>query len=57
MQIRDFEIKNVKFPNKTTIFQRDITCLNRIQVNLKLYKKQKRQKKKLAEKHFESQGL
>ena len=31
------EIKIVNFADNTTIFLRDITCLNRIQVILKLY--------------------
>ena len=36
-QIGDHEIKIVNFADDTTIFLRDITCLNRIQVILKLY--------------------
>ena len=37
IQIGDHEIKIVNFVDDTTIFLRDITCLNRIQVILKLY--------------------
>ena len=37
MQIGDHEIKLVNFADDTTIFLRDIACLNRIQVILKLY--------------------
>ena len=37
MQIGDHEIKTVNFADDTTIFLRDITCLNGIQVILKLY--------------------
>ena len=37
IQIGDHEIKIVNFAVDTTIFLRDITCLNRIQVILKLY--------------------
>ena len=37
MQIGDYEIKNVNFPGSIIIFQRDIACLNWIQVILKLY--------------------
>ena len=36
-QIGNREIKIVNFADNTTIFLRDITCLNRIQVILKLY--------------------
>ena len=39
MQTGEHEIKIVNFTNNTTIFLRDITCLNRIQVNLRLYEK------------------
>ena len=46
-QIGDHEIKTVSLADNTTIFvERDITCLNRIQVILKLYK---RCKDKLAQ--------
>ena len=41
MQIGDHEIKIVNFTDNTTIFLRDITCLNRIQVILRLYEKDK----------------
>ena len=41
MQTGEHEIKIVNFTNNTTIFLRDITCLNRIQVNLRLYEKNK----------------
>ena len=37
MQIGDYEIKNVNFPGSIIIFQRDIACLDWIQVILKLY--------------------
>ena len=37
MQREDHEIKITNFADSTTIFLRDITCLNRIQVVLKLY--------------------
>ena len=37
IQIRDHEIKIVNFVDDTTIFLRDITCLNRIQVILEFY--------------------
>ena len=37
MQREDHEIKIINFADSTTIFLRDITCLNRIQVVLKLY--------------------
>ena len=37
IQIGDHEIKIVKFADDTTIFLRDITCLDRMQVTLKLY--------------------
>ena len=40
-QIGDCEIKIVNFTDNTTIFLRDITCLNRIQVILRLYGKDK----------------
>ena len=39
IQIGDHEIKIVNFTDNTTIFLRDITCLNRIQVILRLYEK------------------
>ena len=39
IQIEDNEIKIVNFTDNTTIFLRDITCLNRIQVILRLYEK------------------
>ena len=41
IQIRDHEIKIVNFTDNTTIFLKDITCLNRIQVILRLYEKDK----------------
>ena len=37
MPIGDHEIKIVNFADSTTIFLKDITCLDRIQVILKLY--------------------
>ena len=37
IQVGDHEIKIVNFAENTTIFLRDITCLNRIQIILKLY--------------------
>ena len=37
IQIGDHEIKIVDFTDDTTIFLRDITCLYRIQMILKLY--------------------
>ena len=37
MEIGDHEIKTVNFADDTSIFLRDITCPNRIQVILKLY--------------------
>ena len=40
IQIGDHEIKMVNFSDNT-IFLRDITCLNRIQVILRLYEKDK----------------
>ena len=41
MQTGEHEIKIVNFTDNTTIFLRDITCLNRIQVILRLYEKDK----------------
>ena len=41
IQIGDHEIKIVNFADNTTIFLRNITCLNRIQVILRLYEKDK----------------
>ena len=41
MQIGDHEIKIVNFTENTTIFLRDITCLKRIQMILRLYEKDK----------------
>ena len=41
MQIGDHEVKIVNFTGNTTIFLRDITCLNRMQVILRLYEKDK----------------
>ena len=41
IQIGDHEIKIVKLTNNATIFLIDITCLNRIQVVLRLYEKYK----------------
>ena len=42
IQIGDHKIKIVNFADNTTIFlRRDITCLNRIQVILKLYENAK----------------
>ena len=39
IQIGDHEIKIVNFTDNTIIFLRDITCLNRMQVILRLYEK------------------
>ena len=41
IEIWNHEIKIVNFTDNTTIFLRDITCLNRIQVILRLYEKDK----------------
>ena len=41
IHIGDHEIKTVNFSDDTTIFLRDITCLNWIQVILKLYENAK----------------
>ena len=41
IQIGGHEIKIVTFTDNTTIFLRDITCLNRIKVILRLYEKDK----------------
>ena len=41
IQIGDNDIKIVNFADNTTIFLRDITCLNRIQVILKPYENAK----------------
>ena len=41
IQIGDHEIKIVNFTENTTIFLRDITCLNRTQVILRLCEKDK----------------
>ena len=41
IQIGDHEVKIVNFTDNTIIFLRDITCLNRIQVILRLYEKDK----------------
>ena len=41
IQIGDHVIKVVNFADNTTIFLRDITCLNRIQVILKPYENAK----------------
>ena len=41
IRITDHEIKIVSFADNTTIFLRDISCLNRIQVILKLYENAK----------------
>ena len=41
IEIWNDEIKIVNFTDNTTIFLRDITCLNRIQVILRLYEKDK----------------
>ena len=41
IQIGDHEIKIINFTDNTTIFLRDITCPNRIQVILRLYEKYK----------------
>ena len=41
VQIGDHEIKRVNITDNTAIFLRDITCLNMIQVILRLYEKDK----------------
>ena len=41
IQIGDHDIKIVNFADNTTIFLRDITCLNRIQLILKPYENAK----------------
>ena len=41
IQIGDHEIKRVNFTDNTTIFLSDITCLNKMQVILRLYEKDK----------------
>ena len=41
IHIGDHEIEIVNFTDNTTIFLRDITCLNRIKVILRLYEKDK----------------
>ena len=41
IQIGDHEIKIVSFAINTAIFLRDITCLNRMQVILKLHENEK----------------
>ena len=41
IRIGDHEIKIVHFTDNTTIFLRDITCLNRMQVILRLNEKDK----------------
>ena len=41
IQIGDHEIKIVNFTDNTKIFLRDITCLNWMQVILRLYEKDK----------------
>ena len=41
IQIGDHEMKTVNFTDNTTIFLRDMTFLNRIQVILRLYEKDK----------------
>ena len=41
IHIGDHEIKVVNFTDNNTIFLKDITCLNRIQVILRLYEKDK----------------
>ena len=41
IQAGDHEIKITNFTDNTTIFLRDITCLNRIQAILRLHEKDK----------------
>ena len=41
IQVGDHKIKIVNFADNVTIFLRNITCLNRIQVILRLYEKDK----------------
>ena len=52
IQIGDHEIKIVNFTDNATNFLRDITCLNRIQVILRLYEKDK-----LVQRYFFQKGL
>ena len=41
IHVGDHEIKIVNYTNNTTTFFRDINCLNRIQVDLRLHDKDK----------------
>ena len=49
VQIRDHEIKLVNFADNITIFLEDITCLNRIQVILKLYEEASSSKRNFSQ--------
>ena len=49
VQIGDHEIKLVKFADGITIFLEDITCLNRIQVILKLYEEASSSKRNFSQ--------
>ena len=51
----DYEIKIVNFADDTTIFLRDITCLNRIQVILKLYEDASSSKINFSKSHASAQ--
>ena len=51
IKIGDLEINIVHFTDNITIFLRDITCLNRIKVILRLYEKDK-----LAQGYFLKKG-
>ena len=48
IQIGDHEIKRVNFVEDTTIFLRDVTCLDRIQGILKLYEDASNAKKNFS---------
>ena len=50
VQIGVHEIKIVNFADNTTILLRDITCLNRMQVILRLYEKDKLVQKEFFQK-------
>ena len=49
VQIGDHEIKLVNFADNITIFLEDITCLNRIQVILKLYEEASSSKRNFSQ--------
>ena len=50
VQIADHKIKLVNFPDDITIFLGDITCLNKIQVILKLYEEDSSSKTNFSKK-------